>query len=213
MLKSTATWEPKRLYLDLLACKEISKKLKKSERCVVKWSSRNDGFRDKKRTGRPKILKEVAKKKILNKAKYKRGNSTRQLSQQLASKGHGWGKKHHLEVYEKRRLETAEKAKETSAHSQEACSSTEICSTVHKTHCGRMGWFSLLGQMSQIFVSAAESKKWHCLGFSGVRRAKFFQHISSKWIIWGGMTGCGLTRIHFLPQGQTLSADYYINNI
>ena len=62
MLKSTATWEPKRLYLDLLACKEISKKLKKSERCVVKWSSRNDGFRDKKRTGRPKILKEVAKK-------------------------------------------------------------------------------------------------------------------------------------------------------
>ena len=35
--------------------------------------------------------------------------------------------------------ETAEKAKETSAHSQEACSSTEICSTVQKTHCGRMG--------------------------------------------------------------------------
>ena len=35
MLKSTATWELKRLYLDLLACKEISKKLKKSERCVV----------------------------------------------------------------------------------------------------------------------------------------------------------------------------------
>ena len=121
-----------------LSVKEISKKLKKSERWVVKWSSRNDGFEDKKRTGRPKILNEAAKR-ILNKAKYKRGNSTRQLSQQLASKGHGWGKKHHLEVYEKRRLETAEKAKETSAHSQEACSSTEICSTVQKTHCGRMG--------------------------------------------------------------------------
>ena len=30
------------------------------------------------------------------------------------------GEKHHLEVYEKRRLETAEKAKETSAHSQAA---------------------------------------------------------------------------------------------
>ena len=36
---------------------------------------------------------------------------------------------------------------------------------------------------------------------------------SSKWIIWGGMTGRGLTGIHFLPQGQTLTADYYINNI
>ena len=56
--------------------------------------------------GRPKILNETAKR-ILIKAKYKRGNSTRQLS-------------HFLEVYEKRRLETAEKAKETSAHSQAA---------------------------------------------------------------------------------------------
>ena len=36
---------------------------------------------------------------------------------------------------------------------------------------------------------------------------------SSKWIILGGMTGRGLTGIHFLPQGQTLTADYYINNI
>ena len=36
---------------------------------------------------------------------------------------------------------------------------------------------------------------------------------SSKWIIWGGMTGCGLTGIYFLPQGQTLTAGYYINNI
>ena len=36
---------------------------------------------------------------------------------------------------------------------------------------------------------------------------------SSKWIIWGGMTGRGLTGIHFLPQGQTLTDNYYINNI
>ena len=65
--------------------KEISKKLKKSERWVVKWSSRNDGFENKKSRGRPKILNEAAKR-ILNTAKYKRGNSTRQLSQKLASK-------------------------------------------------------------------------------------------------------------------------------
>ena len=52
--------------------------------------------------------------------------------------------------------------------------------------------------------------------FGVLRKAKFPQHIrlkSSKWIIWGGMTGRGLTGIHFLPQGQTLTADYYINNI
>jgi len=27
------------------------------------------------------------------------------------------------------------------------------------------------------------------------------------------MTGCGLTGLHFIPQLQTLTADYYINNI
>ena len=69
-----------------LSVKEIAKKLEKSERWVVKWSSRNGGFEDKKRTGRPKVLNESAKK-VLKKARYKRGNSTRQLSQQLASKG------------------------------------------------------------------------------------------------------------------------------
>ena len=35
---------------------------------------------------------------------------------------------------------------------------------------------------------------------------------SLKWIIWDGMTGRGLTGLHFLPQGETLTADYYINN-
>jgi len=58
--------------------------MEKSE-WVVKWSSRNEGFEDKKRTGRPKVLNEAAKN-VLKKAKYKRRNSTRQLSQQLETK-------------------------------------------------------------------------------------------------------------------------------
>ena len=52
---------------------------------MVKWSSKNEGFEDKKRTGRVKVLNEAAKK-VLKKVEYKGGNSTRQLSQQLASK-------------------------------------------------------------------------------------------------------------------------------
>ena len=74
-----------------LSVKEIAKKLEKSERWVVKWSSRNEGFGDKKRTGRPKVLNEAAKK-VLKKARYKRKNSTRQLSQRLANKGLVGGK-------------------------------------------------------------------------------------------------------------------------
>ena len=119
------------------------------------------------------------------------------------------GGKHHLKVYEKRRLETAEKAKETSAHCQAACRSTESCYAVQKPHCGRMGLFCpkylfpLPNPKNDIVWGSQESQ---------VPQAYQVKK-SSKWIIWGGMTGRGLTGIHFLPQGQTLTADHYINNI
>ena len=68
MLKSSASI----LRSTGLSVKEISKKLKKSELWVVKWSSRNDRFEDKNRTGRPKILNEAAKT-ILNKCQVQKG--------------------------------------------------------------------------------------------------------------------------------------------
>jgi len=46
-----------------LSVKDIAKKLEKSERWVVNWSSRNEGLEDKKRTGRPKVLNEAAQLK------------------------------------------------------------------------------------------------------------------------------------------------------
>ena len=32
-------------------------------------------------------------------------------------------------------------------------------------------------------------------------------------MVWGGMTGRGLTSLHFIPQGQTVTAEYYITKI
>ena len=52
--------------------------------------------------------------------------------------------------------------------------------------------------------------------FGVLRRAKFLQHIMFKKFKMnhgGGMKSRGLTGIHFLPQRQTLKANYYINNI
>ena len=68
--------------------------------------------------------------------------------------------------------------------------------------------------MSQIFVSAAQLKHDIVWGSQESQVPPAYEvKKSSKWIIWGGMAGRGLTGIHFLPQGQTLTADYYINNI
>ena len=41
--------------------KETAKKLEKSECWVVKWSSRNEGFKDMTRRGRSKVLNKAAK--------------------------------------------------------------------------------------------------------------------------------------------------------
>ena len=32
-------------------------------------------------------------------------------------------------------------------------------------------------------------------------------------MVWGGMSGRGLTSLHFIPQGQTVTAEYYITKI
>ena len=36
---------------------------------------------------------------------------------------------------------------------------------------------------------------------------------SAKWMVWGSMTDRGLTSLHFIPQGQTVTAEYYITKI
>ena len=51
---------------------------------IIENVSRNDSFEEKKWGGRLKVLYKVAKI-VLMKARYKRGNLMRMLSQQLAS--------------------------------------------------------------------------------------------------------------------------------
>ena len=50
--------------------------MEKSEFSVVKWSSRNEGFEDKKRRERLIVLNKAAKT-VLKKVRNKRDNSTR----------------------------------------------------------------------------------------------------------------------------------------
>jgi len=36
---------------------------------------------------------------------------------------------------------------------------------------------------------------------------------SATVMVWGGKTGRGLPKLHMLPTGQTLTSDFYINQI
>ena len=68
-----------------VSVRETAKILQKSKSWVAKWSSSQE-FYDKPRSGRPSVLDRTAKK-VIEKAKYKRGNSTRKISKQLKNKG------------------------------------------------------------------------------------------------------------------------------
>lgn len=87
---------------------------------IVKWSSRNEGFEDKKRTGRQKFLNE-ASKKILTKAC--EGEFAEAALKTISKQRNCSREKHGLGVHEKRRL----KAKETSAHCHARWNWLEIC--------------------------------------------------------------------------------------
>ena len=50
--------------------------MEKSKFSMVKWSSRNEGFEDKKRQGRLIVLNKAAKI-VLKEVRYKRDNSSR----------------------------------------------------------------------------------------------------------------------------------------
>jgi len=72
-----------------VSVRETGKILQKSKSWVAKWSSSQE-FYDKPRSGRPSVLDSTAKK-VIEKAKYKRGNST-SVHERLKGNAHKTGK-------------------------------------------------------------------------------------------------------------------------
>ena len=179
----------------------------------MKWSSRNDGFEDKKRAGRPKILNKAAKR-ILNKAKYKRGNSTRQLSRKLASKGHVGGKNTIWRFMKREGWRPLRRQKKPLLTAKQRAARLKFAKQYKNLTAEEWDDFLFSDECPKYLFQLPNSKNdivW--VSQESQVTPAYLVKKSSKWIIWGRMTGRGLTGIYFLPQGQTLTADYYINNI
>ena len=67
-----------------VSVREMAKILRKSKSWVAKWMSSRE-FYDMLRSGQPTVLDRTAKK-VIEKAKYKRGNSTRKICKQPKKK-------------------------------------------------------------------------------------------------------------------------------
>ena len=104
-----------------VSVRETANILQKSKSWVAKWSSSQE-FYDKQRSGRPSVLDSTAKK-VIEKAKYKRGNSTRQTTEEQRS---AWICSNSVEVYVKKRMETFETKKASTSEQQPEESSLSI---------------------------------------------------------------------------------------
>jgi len=155
-----------------LSVKEIAKKLEKSERWVIKWSSRNEGFEDKKQTGRPKVLNEAAKK-VLKKAKCKRENSTRQLSQQLASKGLVEGKNTIWRFMKSKRWRPLKRQKKLLLTAKQHAARMNFAKQYKNLTTGEWDDFLFSDECPNICFSCLIPKM---ILFGGLRRAKYLLH-------------------------------------
>ena len=118
--------------------KEIAKLFNKTERWVNKWSKR-ECFEDKPRSGRPSVLTNCARKSI-EKAKYKRHNSTRKIAKNIQQKNiqvssitvwrymtrKGW------KAFKRKKIPVERKAKK---------SPFEICREIHEADSRGLGQF------------------------------------------------------------------------
>ena len=176
--------------------------LQKSKSWVAKWSS-SQNFSDKPRSGRPNVLDRTAKK-IIEKAKYKTGSSTRKISKQLKNKdlpestgtvwrymsSKGWKplrrKKLPLLSNKQRKALLAFARKYRKVTAMSALKTFSISATLKTI------LYGVPGEPGSATYQVKES---------------------AKWMVWGGMSARSLTSLHFIPQSQTVREEYYITKI
>ena len=149
-----------------------------------------------------------AARKSINKAKYKRNNSTRKIAKNLQQKNIGVSS---ITVwrYMTRKGWKAFKRKKTpllSAKQRKA----RLRFTKKHARLTAEDWdtFLLAGECPKYLFQYPNPKSQECDVPSAFQVKQ-----SAKVILWGGMTGRGLKKLHMLPTGQTLTSEYYINQI
>ena len=200
-----------------LTVKIVAKQLCKSERWVTKWRRRRDEnqqLADQPRSGRPSKIVGIVKRKV-EKIKYKRGKSARKCTKELKSTGVDVS---HVTVYNylrkvkkwkafkrprnqlltkmqrQRRLQFAREHKHLKAEDWEKYIFSDE-STKYLFHVPNrqddVVWGSQPDEVPD--VSCVKS--------------------SAKVMIWGAMGVNGLSKLHIVPDGETINAYNYVTNI
>jgi hypothetical protein len=195
----------------------IAKKLNRSKWWVTKWVGRtrdDELLGDKPRSGRPKVLSNVAKKLIRN-AKYKRGHGLRRLENQLKARGETGGRES-IRQYMSNELKWKNFRRKKQPLLTEAHKKRRLVFAREHSNWTVEQWSDVMftdeSPFKVFYIPNSRNDTVWGSQEDNVPRADQVK-FSPTVMVWGGMTGHGLTDLHFVPQGTKINSDYYIDNI
>jgi hypothetical protein len=195
----------------------IAEKLNRSKWWVTKWIRRNrddELLVDKPRSGRPTVLSNVAKKLIRN-IKYKRGHGVRRLENQLRARGKA-GSRETIRKYMLNELKWQNFRRKKQPLLSKAHKKRRLVFAREHSNWTVEQWSDVMFTDESLFKvfyipNSRNDTVWGSQE-GNVPRADQMK-FSPSVMVWGGMTGHGLTDLHFVPQGVKINSDYYIDNI
>ena len=195
----------------------VSKYLHKSQRLVRKWRQRRDeqtGLADKRRTGRPTKVRGGVKKTIES-IKYKRGRSTRKLSKELNNSCHNIS---HVTVFNYIRKVKKWKSFKRPRNQllTKAQRSKRLAFAKEHKHLSAQDWENyIFSDESTKYLFHVPNRKNDTVWGSQSDNVPDVSCVksSSKVMIWGAMGVNGLSHLHIVPTGKTVTSNYYVDNI
>jgi hypothetical protein len=184
---------------------------------VSKWISRGkvcENLTDNKRSGRPKVLSNLAKK-LIKQSKYRRGQGLRQISNRLKARNEA-GNKDTIRDYMVKDLKWKSWRRKKLPLLTRAHKKRRIAFAGERRNWTIENWSNVMFSDESPFKlfyipnpkndTVWGSQEKH---IPPAEQMKF----SPSVMVWGGMTARGLTDLHFVPNGLKLNSDYYIRNI
>ena len=217
MLKIEERTELVSLYKGGWRIPSLAKRFKCSQGWVKYWNSRSKRkivLTDLPRSGRPSKLKSAKAMKLLQNAEYKRGNSTRTIARRLfkseihvshqtvarSLKARGWKplrRKRQLLLAKRQRQKRLQFAKD------------------HQ-NLTEYGWekFIFSDEASFFLFGRPNPQNDVVWGFQECQVPEAPQIKNSAYVMfWGDISATALTRLHLVPPGKTVTANYYMNTI
>jgi len=194
----------------------IAKRLGRSKAWVVKWANRykqntDDTLQNRRQLKRQSVL-TVAAQKIINKCKYRRGQSVRKLEYNLKAKKLA-GCRETIRRYLRHKLKWRS-LKRMKVPKLTAAYKTRRVNFAKKYK--GIDWsrvmFSDESPFKLFYVPNSKNDVVWGSQEHDVPRAPQLK-FSPSVLVWGGMTARGLTRLHIIPNKTSVNATYYINEI